>query len=263
MVERQIAIVSCVAAAALLSSCGSSSTVVEVGPGRVENPAVPTAKSCAVRAADRVASPRTASGSAQPGRPRPPAAGVYAYRTTGRSGAPSEAVRSGDLPARTELVVTESRRFGDLVCFRMQKRYGPGLANTETYVIRDDELFLVGIRIDALGASEGVRPSPPVLFASDAGAARWSGRFSGATRGSYSATGLGAGSYQLGDRSLRVIGLRSVVNYRGVVSGTQAATTWFTVGGRLIVSEEVTLRERLGVTEVRVHLRRSLLGPNH
>lgn len=271
MAERQIArrrgrrgsgrvasvFASCAVAAALLSACGSSATGVE-GRG-VGYPSVPTAESCGVGSEQRPASRGEGPGHAES--QRPPEAGVYTYRTRGRSGAPREALRGASLPTRTRLVVTRSRRFGDLTCFRMQKRYGRDLANTETYVIRGDELFLVGLRIDAFGESREVRPSPPVLFGSGTGS-RWSGQFSGATSGTYSATGLGQRDHDLGGARLRVTGVRSSVSYRGAVSGTQVATIWVTTGRGLIVSEKVALRERLGVTEVRVRLQRSLLEPN-
>lgn len=141
----------------------------------------------------------------------------------------------------------------------MQKRYTSQLANTETYVIRGNELYLVGLRVDALGRSQEVRPVPAVLFASGSGS-KWSGEFTGRTSGSYSVTGLGTRHYRLGDRKLRVTGLRSSVSYRGAVTGTQTATTWVSPAQSLVVAERVALRERLGVNEVRLKLRRRLLN---
>jgi len=140
----------------------------------------------------------------------------------------------------------------------MQRRYTPQLANTETYVIRGNELFLVGLRIEALGRSREVRPVPAVLFASNSGS-KWSGQFAGTTSGSYSVTGLGRRIYRLGDKRLRVTGLSSSVAYRGAVDGTQETTTWISLGRRVVVAERVVLRERLGVSEVRLRLRRRLL----
>ncbi len=185
--------------------------------------------------------------------------GVYRYRTRGYSGVPDEAVRARSLPGTTELIATRSRRFGDLVCFRLQKRYSPDLANTETYVIRGDELFLVGLRVDVLGQSQEVRPAPAVLFGNGTGT-RWSGQFNGKTSGSYDVTALGERSYRLGGRRLRVTGLRSTVSYRGEVSGAQTMTAWVSLGRRLVVAEKVVLRERLGVSDLRLRLRRQLIS---
>jgi hypothetical protein len=175
------------------------------------------------------------------------------------AGIPSEAVRARNLPRVTELIATRSRRFGGLVCFRLQKRYTSDVANTETYLIRGGELFLVGLRVQALGRSQEVRPVPAVLFASSSGSS-WSGRFTGATSGSYTVTGLGERVFRLAGRRLRVTGLRSSVSYRGAVSGTQTMTAWISPQRRLVVAERVSLRERLGVSDLRLRLRRWLLG---
>jgi hypothetical protein len=172
---------------------------------------------------------------------------------------PSEALRAKDLPRITQLIVTKSRRFQGLICFRMQKRYTSHLANTETYVIRGNELYLVGLRIQALGRSQEVRPIPAVLFASNYGS-KWSGGFSGKTSGSYSVTGLGKRLYRVDGKQLQVTGLESSVSYRGAVSGTQTMTTWISFGRRVVVAEKVTMRERLGVSEVRLSLRRRLVS---
>ena len=169
-------------------------------------------------------------------------------------------MRAKDLPRITELIVTRARHLPGLVCFRMQKRYAGRLANTETYVIRDDELFLVGLRIEALGHSEEVRPVPAVLFGNDTGS-EWSGQFSGRTSGSYRVVGLGDRFYRVGGRRLRATGLESSVSYRGAVSGAQAMTLWISPKRRLVIREELEMKERMGVTEVRLGLRRRLLSP--
>jgi hypothetical protein len=241
----------CIGGTLALAACGSPAS--EAGDGAVALPSTPTAKSCGIAGSSQ----RRPPGAARKRQlPTPP--GVYRYRTRGATGVPSEAVRARDLPRVTELIATKSRRFGDLVCFRLQKRYAPDLANTETYVIRGSELFLVGLRIQARGGSQEVRPAPAVLFGSNSGS-KWSGQFSGATSGSYSVTGLGERVYRLGDRRLKATGVRSLVSYRGAVSGAQAMTAWVLPQKRLILTERVVLRERLGVSNVRLHLRRRLV----
>lgn len=242
----------CVGVVLTLAACGSPAS--EVDGVAVALPSPPTAKGCGIAGS----SPRRSSGAARKRQlPTPP--GVYRYRTRGASGVPSEAVRARDLPPVTELIATKSRRFGDLVCFRLQKRYAPDLANTETYVIRGSELFLVGLRIQALGSSQEVRPTPAVLLGSNSGS-KWSGQFSGATSGSYSVTGLGERVYRLGGRRLQATGVKSSVSYRGAVSGAQAMTAWILPQKRLVLTERVVLRERLGVSNVRLHLRRWLVS---
>ncbi len=244
----------CAGCLLVLGGCGSSSS----GAGReaLALPGAPTAKSCGIGAASR----RRPAGRDREGKKQsPPPAGLYRYRTRGRSGIPSEAIRAKDLPPVTQLIVTEPRRFQGLDCFRMQKRYTPQLANTETYVIRGDELFLVEFRIQALGRSQVVRPVPAVLFATNAGS-KWSGSFGGSTSGTYSFTGLGKRLYRLGEKRLRVTGVRSTVSYRGAVSGTQVTTAWVSPSRRVIVTESVKMKERLGVSQVRMAMKRRLLA---
>jgi hypothetical protein len=242
----------CIGGALALVACGSSAS--EADNGAVALPSAPTAKSCGI-----AGSPQRRPPGAARKRQLPTPPGAYRYRTRGTSGVPSEAVRARDLPRVTELIATKSRRFGDLVCFRLQKRYAPDLANTETYVIRGSELFLVGLRIQALGRSQEVRPAPAVLFGSNAGS-EWSGQFSGATSGSYKVRGLGERVYRLGDRWLKATGVRSSVSYRGAVSGAQAMTAWILPQKRLVLTERVVLRERLGVSNVRLRLHRRLVS---
>lgn len=242
----------CAGPALVLAACGSPAT--GAGEGAVAPPGPPTVKSCGVGGS----TPRRRSDRAgRKQRPTPP--GVYRYRTHGTSGAPGEAVRAKDLPRVTELIATRSRRFGSLVCFRLQKRYAPDLANTETYIIRGGELFLVGLRLQARGSSQEVRPVPAVLFASNSGS-KWSGRFSGATSGSYEVTGLGERTLSLGGRRLKVTGVRSLVSYRGGVSGAQRMTAWVSPRRRLVVLERLAMRERLGVSDVRLRLDRRLVS---
>lgn len=242
----------CLGGTLVVAACGSPAA--QVDNGAVALPGPPTAKSCGLAGSSR---PRPRA----PVRKRqlPPPPGVYRYRTRGASGVPSEAVRARDLPRVTELIATKSRRFGDLVCFRLQKRYAPDLANTETYVIRGSELFLVGLRIEARGSAQEVRPVPAVLFGSSSGS-KWSGQFSGATSGSYDVTGLGERVYRLDGKRLKATGVRSSVSYRGAVSGAQAMTAWILPQKRLVLAERVVLRERLGVSNVRLHLRRRLVS---
>lgn len=246
----------CAGGVLTLSACGSSAT--GEGDGVLALPSQPSAKSCGI---GRSSQHHPSEVNRSRNRQSPPPAGIYRYRTRGRSGVPSEAVRVKDLPPITELVVTKARRFQGLRCFRMQKRYTPRLANTETYVIRGNELYLVGLRIEALGRSQEVRPVPAVLFGGNSGS-KWSGQFSGTTSGSYVVTGLGERSYRLGTKKLKVIGLKSSVSYRGAVSGTQTMTAWVSLGRRVIVAEKVVSRQRLGVSEVMLSLRRRLLAPN-
>jgi hypothetical protein len=242
----------CAGAALALNACGSP--MAGVDSAAVAPPGPPTAKNCGITSSP----PRRPSAAARK-RQLPPPPGVYRYRTHGTSGVPGEAVRARDLPSVTELIATKSRRFGDLLCFRLQKRYAPDLANTETYVIRGRELFLVGLRVEARGSSQEVRPAPAVLFGSNSGS-RWSGRFSGATSGSYRVTGLGERVYRLDGRRLKATGVRSSVSYRGAVSGAQAMTAWILPRKRLILTEKIALRERLGVSDVHLHLRRRLVS---
>jgi hypothetical protein len=237
---------------ATLASAACGSTATGTGDHAVAPPSPPTAKSCGVGGSQ----PRRHAAAHGKRSPTPP--GIYSYRTDGTSGAPGEGVRAKDLPAVTELIATRSKRFGDLVCFRLQKRYAPDLANTETYLIRGGELFLVGLRLEASGSSREVRPVPAVLFGSSSGS-KWSGRFGGSTRGSYDVTSLGQRTLSLDGRRLKVTGVRSLVSYRGAVRGAQKMTAWISTRRRLVILERVAMREQLGVSEVRLRLDRRLI----
>jgi hypothetical protein len=242
----------CLGGTLVLTACGSVSSEAE--DSVVTPPSPPTAENCGL--AD---SPRRRPASAAHARQRPPVPGVYQYRTRGTVDVPSEAIRARDLSPVTELIATKSRRFGNLVCFRMQKRYAPDLATTETYVIRGSELFLVSLLIQAPGSSRAVRPAPAVLFGSSS-ASKWSGQFGGATSGAYSVTAIGNRPYFIDGKRLKARGVRSTVSYRGAVSGARTMTAWISPQKRLILSERVVLRERLGVSDVLLRMRRRLIS---
>jgi hypothetical protein len=168
-------------------------------------------------------------------------------------------VRVKNLSPRGDLYVAPSRRHGGLVCFTVQRRFSPEVANTSTYVIRGDSVYLVTLKIQALGESHLIHPDPPVLTVSDKGSS-WSGRFGGSTAGSYKFSGLGKRTFRVGSRPLRAVGISSAVSYRGAVAGSQRSTTWVSLHHEVVVAESFRSRQRLGVSSLRLRSRSHLLS---
>lgn len=237
--------------AVLLAACGSPAPVAnEVAP--VPGPAPPTAQICGIERS-------TLASAAKAPRPKPSTPpGVYRYRTAGTAHVPGEAVRAGNLPRITDLVAAPSRRFGKLACFRLQNRLAPDLTDTGTYVIRGDELFLVGLRMQALGQVQEVRPDPAIYLSGITGS-KWWGKFKGKTSGSYRAISLGERVYRVRRQPLKVVGVRAWMSYRGAVSGKRVMTVWVSTKRRLVVSEKVVARESFGVSDLHLRLRRRLI----
>ena len=240
------------AALTILSGCGDSSAGQS---GAVEVPSKPSAVECGFRGTPE---PARATGAGSEVKP-PPAPGVYRYKVTGTQLVPGSGIRVKDLPPRGDLFVTRARRHGALTCFRAQRRYAPDIANTATYVIRGRDVYLVNLRIQALGESHEIRPDPPVLFLSDEGSS-WSGQFGGQTSGSYEFLARGERSLRVSSQRLKVLGVSSVVSYRGAVNGTQRTTTWISPSRELVVSESLRSRQRFGVDSLRLRSRSRLLS---
>jgi hypothetical protein len=242
------------AVALALAACGGSDPPPQ--SGAVSLPATPSARDCGFRGTVPVAQRDRASGGNVEAPPDP---GVYRYRVSGKQVVPGAGVRVTDLPSRSDLFVTSSRLHGPLACFRAQRRYAPDIANTSTFVIRGGEVYLVGVLIQALGESQDVRPDPPVLTISDKGSS-WSGRFAGRTYGSYSFSGLGKRAVRVGPRRLTAVGIKSVVAYRGAVSGTQRTIAWVSPSRDVVIAESFRSEQEFGLSSLRLRSHSELLS---
>lgn len=244
-----------VAIAIALGGCGgggSSGAGAGNGAVAIQVPGRPSAADCGFDA-------KSSTAAAHPKTKKPPAPGVYRYAVAGTQAVPGSGVRVSDLPARGDLFVAPSRRHRGLICFTVQRRFSPDVANTSTYVIRGNDVYLVGLLIQALGESQTIRPDPPVLSVSEKGSS-WSGRFGGSTAGSYQFSGLGKRTFRVGSRPLRAVGISSVVSYSGDVAGSQRSTTWISLHHEVVVAEAFRSRQRLGVSSLRLRSRSQLLS---
>lgn len=237
----------CIATVVLvLAGCGAS------GSGKndavIEKPRRPSARDCGLA----LPAPRTQGKEGKRSNAESsPSAGIYRYAMTGSQAVPGAALRVKDLPAHSELFVTPSRKIGNMTCFKVQKRFAPDIANTETYVARGENIYLVSLLIQALGESQQIKPNPSVLSASNSGSS-WSGEFGGPTYGSYTFSVLSKRTYQVDGRRLRTVGISSSVSYRGAVSGTQATTTWISLDHHVVVAEKMKSRQSFGVSALQL-----------
>lgn len=236
-----------------LGGCGASDP--QEG-ATIKAPTSPSAADCGFRARDLQVDGGT---DGRASTKMIPHAGAYRYGVTGHLRVPGSGVRVKDLPSRAELLVTPPRRHGGLVCFRVQKRFAADVANTSTYVIRNKDVYLISLRIEALGESQEIRPSPAVLSVSGAGS-QWAGQFGGATRGSYAFSGLGKRTFRVQSRRLSGVGVSSVVSYRGGVNGVQKSTAWITPRYGLVLFESFRSRQSFGVNSLHLDSRSHLLS---
>lgn len=238
---------------AALVSCGGSGSGGE--DAAIDTPSRPSARECGVGHVSASATGRALKRSAASA----PAAGVYRYAVTGSQELTGAALRARNLSARGEILVSPSRSIGSLTCFRIQRRFAPDIGNTETYVIRGSEIYLVSILIQALGETQYIRPEPAVLSATES-ASEWSGKFGGPTYGSYSFTVLGKERFRIGNRQLRAVRISSSVSYRGAFRGTQDATTWISVDHDVVLGERTRSSQDFGVSTLRLRSRSHLVS---
>lgn len=244
----------CILSAMVFAGCGASDS----GDSNtsITEPVKPSAEDCGLAIAPPSAKSEKKRSS---GREPVPTAGIYRYSTTGSQVVPGAGLRVKDLPSYSELLVTPSRKVREVTCFRVQRRFAPDIANTSTYVVRGENVYLVGLLIQVLGESQEVRPNPPVLFASNSGSS-WSGQFGGSTYGSYAFSALGKRTYQVGTKRVRAVGMSSSVSFQGEVRGTQAATAWISLDDNVVVAEKVKSRQDFGVSALHLHSRSHLIS---
>lgn|GEM_PF-4475865 len=240
--------------AVLLSGC--SSGAADDSSAAIAMPTPPTARECKARLAK--ATPET-------GRPReathahPPPPGAYGYSMKGTRAIPGSGVRVKDLPTQGEQIITSPIEVGGSKCFKIQQRIAPDIANTSTYLIRQGDVFLVRLLIQAAGEAQDIRPAPPVLSASSAGTT-WSGQFGGPTYGSYRFSVLGKRDFRIGHRHVSATGIASSVSYAGRVSGQQRSTAWIGQSPRLVVAESFRSSQRFAVSALKVALESKLVA---
>jgi hypothetical protein len=232
--------------ALLVAGCGSSGPIAS--DQTIARPSTPQTEECTHKLP-----PRTAGRNDRPAPTdeSPPEPGAYLYEVKGTQAIPGQALRVKNLPHRSELVVTPARKIKRGSCFRVQMRVSPDLAITRTYVIQGEDIYLASLVTQAFGESQEIRPSPPVLSATNSGS-KWSGQFGGPTYGAYTFSGLGKRIFRVGQARIRAVGISSSVSYRGAFIGRQVATAWIAIQEKLIVAERLRSRQEFGATTLKV-----------
>ncbi len=241
----------------LLAGCGTAGSG-ETSSG-IEKPSEPTAEACDFQALSR--HPADEDGKRSTKKDEAPQPGIYRYAMAGKQVVPGAALRVKNLPSHGELFVTPARKNGSESCFRIQMRFSPEVANTSTYVIRGENVYLVSLLTQALGESQEITPNPPVLSASGSGS-KWSGQFGGRTYGGYSFSALGKRTFRIGNTKVRTAGISSSVSYRGAFNGTQAVTAWIALrpNPHIVVSEELESRQDFGVSTLKIKAHSHLMS---
>jgi hypothetical protein len=246
-----------VGVAMLFAGCGTGGS--EAPNSSIEEPSKPTVEACDFSALSRHLADE--DGKVSTKRDKAPQPGIYSYAMAGKQVVPGGALRVKNLPSHSGLFVTPARMNGSESCFRIQMRFSPDIANTSTYVIRGEDVYLVSLLTQALGESQEITPNPPVLSASGSGS-KWSGQFGGRTYGGYSFSALGKRTFQIGNNEVRTAGISSSVSYRGAFNGTQAVTAWIALrpNPHIVVSEELESRQDFGVSTLKINAHSRLMS---
>lgn len=226
-----------------LAGCGDSDEREPRGEptAQLRPPTVPAAADCAQEALRT----DTAAGEGAP------PAGRHRYTVRGERQTLGSAGGTTALPERAEFEVTEARTIGNLICYRVQRRYTPQLADEATLVVRGGDVYLAKLTSYVAGRALEVNPDPPVK-AIDGDDLEWSGTFEGPTRGSYAATNLGRRAVSAGGRRQRAIGIELRVSFTGEVDGTLHSQTWLSIDDFLPLVEETRQDRTLGGDRTRL-----------
>lgn len=180
-----------------------------------------------------------------------PAAGTYTYDVDGRSESIGETRRTSRLPERATLVVTRPARIGRLLCFKVQRRFSPELADETTFVVRGGDVLVTALAFQSGGQVTQVQPRPAIL-SFDGGATEWSGSFAGATRGSYRASVGERREMRVGGDRVIAAPIESQVSFGGEVRGTDRSTRWGSERDNTLIEERVVQERTFGLDRLRL-----------
>lgn len=229
-----------IALTAAAVGCGSASTASDSGPGRVllRVPTAPNQRDC------RVADLRTDVG-AQNLAPDP---GTYSYKVQGTrslKGGGTNSVKR--LPAVVKVIVTPTRDYGKVVCFRVQRRYTAALGDTATFAVRGSDVYLTDLTLQSGGEITVIDPSPPVLSLAG-NQVTWSGTFSGETNGQFAGDLVGRRSLPLPNgQKVQAIGIQLRVSFSGQTRGTLNTTQWLSASHNFVLGETLDLNRSFGL----------------
>ena len=188
-----------------------------------------------------------------------PLPGAYLYATRGSTSDPEVATGTRPLPSRSTAVVTPARTAAGLRCFGRRLSFERHTDTSNVYVVRGDDLYVVGVGVGTPHLVQRVLPRPAILGLSGH-ETRWAGAFRGRTSGTYDVEVLGRRSFRVGDRTVTAVGVASRATYRGEVEGEQTSRAWMTTGRSLVVAESGRSVLRIGGAEERLEYRNRLLS---
>jgi hypothetical protein len=218
--------------------CGGGSKKDDPAPARLDlTPgAPPSAAQCGFDSIGDAA--RDGSGSTTP-----PKAGAYSYSTTGRE--TTEDGGTAPLAQTTTAIVTPTRRTGGLTCFGSERRLSTRTELADVYLLRGEDIYLVGLGVATPNLVETIAPRPAILALSGSQSS-WTGAFRGNTAGTYKVELLGRRTFRVGGKSVKTVGLDSRATFTGETTGSQKRTTWIATDQALIVQETGRFELKLG-----------------
>ena len=239
---------------ATLSGCGDDGS--QDGERRsvlVDPPDTPSEDECTQLAGDRSAGAATTED--------PPAPGRYAFASRGviETRRDGKVVERRQLPKTMDAYVTDARTVGGVSCFRVQNRLTGEIADTATFALRGEELFLVAVELQSGGDLVTYVPNPAIRSL-DPKELEWTGTFAGTTQGDYQASVVGRRTIKVGGRRVRTVGVELRSTFAGDLQGWQTATTWLSVDEKLpVIIDSETVRE-YGLDQYRAKFHAVLLS---
>ena len=154
-----------------------------------------------------------------------PEPGRYTYTVEGTreekgSGTPTK------LPSEAPLIVTPSVNVGKVACFRTQFVYSPKEADTVTFAVSGEDVYITGIQSFVAGQTPGFKPEPPIKAIQGTGTEDWGGEFGGPTTGQYQGSFLARKPLEFEGKSERALGFELRFSFAGEVRGTSTQSTY-------------------------------------
>lgn len=223
------------------AGCGSSSdeNPASAGTIQVKAPAPPEATACATNTLKTSAAPDDLV-------PKP---GTYEYAVKGSRKVVGSEDPAKPLPTSMQFIITPERKYGNLRCFNVQRRYTHALADTATFVVRGGDVYLTRLDTQNGGEFISIAPAPPVVSLNGA-EQQWSGEFQGPTSARYVADVVGVKKLKVGGRSQQAVGIETVIKFNGELDGSEKSERWLSSSNNVVLMETVTQRRKFGVDEL-------------
>jgi hypothetical protein len=228
-------------AIAAAAGCGSSSdeSPDSAGTIQVKAPSPPDATACAANTLNTAAAPDDLV----------PTPGTYEYAVKGSREVVGSADPAKPLPTSMQFIVTPERKYDNLRCFNVQRRYTEALADTATFVVRGGDVYLTRLDTQNGGEFISIAPEPPVISLNGA-EQQWSGEFKGPTSARYVADVVGLKKLKVGGRSQQAVGIETVIKFNGELDGSEKSLRWLSSSDNVVLMETVTQRRKFGVDEL-------------